>query len=571
MRCGNERPVTPAWTLTGGVGTIGTQDGRLTAVTTGVGTVVATIGALSGVAEVRVAPGALAAIDLAAPGDVRVGETRPVGWTGADANGTEVVVRPRWEVTGGVGRVDAEGRFVAASPGNGRIVARSGDVSAEAPVRVLPGPLADLRIVRDPDRADVTAGERIQLSVVGQDEDGHAVDVEPRWEIVRGAGSIDAAGQFVPTRAGPAEIRVTSGSLAAEAEMNVAPGALASIVVAPVRANVASDTTQAFTAAGRDAYGNLVDIDPDWSVTYGVGGMDAEGRFSGTMAGTGVVSATAGGVVGTADVATTPGTLAVLEVRPAAPDVSSGELLQFQTDGFDARGNTVTGYAVEWQVSGDVGTVEPARGIFTGLAAGIGQVRAQSNGVAGTTEVRVVPGSPSAATSTVTVSPAAVPASGGAAAEITVTVRDNFNNLVAGAPVRVVSSRAAGHHPARRIDDRRRRRGPPADYLGHRGTFDAPGDRGDRGAGLAAADRVPLRSATRFRRRPRPDPRGPLPAESCAAGSRPPAGPGARIGPRPARGAPPAAPGGPDRARVRALESGGGLPGSQRPVRVPTS
>ena len=440
---GNERPVTPAWTVTGGVGAIGTRDGRLTAVTTGVGTVVATIGALSGVAEVRVAPGPLAGIDLDAPAEVRVGETRPVGWTGADANGNEVVVRPRWEVTGGVGRVDAEGRFVAASPGNGRIVARSGDVSAERPVRVSPGPLADLRIVRDPDRADVTAGERIQLSAVGQDEDGHVVDVEPRWEIVRGAGSIDAAEQFVPTRAGPAVIRMTSGSLAAEAEMNVAPGALASIVVAPARANVASDTTQAFTAAGRDAYGNLVDIDPDWSVTYGVGSLDAEGRFSGTMAGTGVVSATAGRVVGTADVATTPGTLAVLEVQPAAPEVSSGELLQFQTAGFDARGNTVTGYAVEWQVSGDVGTVEPARGIFTGLAAGTGQLRAQSNGVAGTTEVGVVPGSPSAATSTVAVSPAAVPAGGGAAAEITVTVRDAFNNLVAGAPVRVVSSRAA--------------------------------------------------------------------------------------------------------------------------------
>ena len=440
---GNERPVTPAWTVTGGVGTIGTRDGRLSAITAGVGAVIATAGALSGVSEVRVVPGALAAIDLDAPGDVQVGDTRPVVWTGADANGNEVVTRPEWEVAGGVGRVDAEGRFAAAAPGSGRIIARSGDVSAEAPVRVLPGPLADLRIVRDPDRAEVTAGERIRLSAIGHDRDGHVVDVEPRWEIVRGAGSIDAAGQFVPTRAGPAVIRVTSGSSAAAAEVNVTAGPLASIVVAPARVDVASDTTQAFTAAGRDAYGNLVDVDPDWSLTYGVGSLDAEGRFSGTMAGTGVVSATVGAVVGIADVTTTPGTLAVLEVQPAVPEVRSGELLQFQTTGFDARGNTVTGYTVEWQVSGDVGTVEPARGIFTALAAGTGQVLGRSNGVEGTTEVRVVPGDPSAATSTIDVSPAAVSAGGGAAAEITVTVRDAFNNPVAGAPVRIVSSRAA--------------------------------------------------------------------------------------------------------------------------------
>ena len=439
---GNERTITPVWTVTGGVGTIGAQDGRLAAVTAGTGSVVATAGALSGVAEVTVAPGPLAAIDLDAPADVQVGGLRPVGWTGADAHGNVVEVSPVWEVAGGVGRVDAEGRFVATTPGTGRIIARSGGVSAEAPVRVRPGPLAELRIVRDPDRAGVTAGEAIRLSAEGRDENGHPVDVDPRWEIVRGAGSVDDAGRFVPTRAGPAAVRVTSGRLAAEAEVDVAPGPLASIVVAPSRADVASGATRAFSAAGRDAWDNLVDIDPGWSVTYGVGDLDAEGRFTGTMVGTGVVSATVGGVVGTADVATTPGELARLEVQPAGRDVRSGELLQFRTTGLDTRGNIVTGYPLEWRVSGDLGTIEPARGIFTALAAGSGQVLARSSGVEGSTTVRVVPGDPSADTSAVEVSPASVPA-GGDAAEITVTVRDAFRNPVAGASVRVLSSRAA--------------------------------------------------------------------------------------------------------------------------------
>ncbi len=439
---GNERAITPVWTVTAGVGTIGAQDGRLAAVTAGAGSVVATAGALSGVADVTVVPGPLAAIDLDAPGDVQVGGMRPLGWTGADANGNAVEVSPVWEVAGGVGRVDPEGRFVATTPGAGRITARSGGVSAEAPVRVRPGPLAELRIVRDPDRAEVTAGEEVRLSAEGRDENGHAVDVEPRWEIVRGAGSIDDAGRFVPTRAGPAAVRVTSGRLAAEAEVDVAPGPLASIVVAPARADVASGTNRAFSAAGRDAWGNLVDIDPAWSVTYGVGDLGAEGRFTGTTVGTGVVSATVGGVVGTADVATVPGALAQLDVQPAGRDVRSGELLRFRTTGLDARGNVVTGYPVEWRVSGDVGTIEPARGIFTALAAGSGRVLARSRGVAGSTAVGVVPGDPSADTSTVEASPASVPA-GGDAAEIIVTVRDAFRNPVAGVPVRVLSSRAA--------------------------------------------------------------------------------------------------------------------------------
>ena len=439
---GNELPITPAWTVTGGVGAIGAQDGRLAAVTAGAGSVVATSGALSGVAGVRVVPGPLAAIDLDVPAEVQVGGMRPVRWIGADAHGNTMAVRPEWEVTGGVGRVDDEGRFVATSPGAGRIVARSGGIAGEAPVRVRPGPLAELRIRRDPDRGEVAAGEPVRLEAVGQDESGNAVEVDPRWEVVRGAGSIDDAGRFVPTRAGPARVRVTSGSRSAEADMNVAPGPLASIVVSPARANVASDTTQAFFAAGRDAYGNLVDIDPAWSVTYGVGSLDAEGRFTGTMVGTGVVSATAGGVVGTSDVTTTPGVLAALEVQPAGAEVRSGELLQFRTTGLDARGNTVTDYAVEWRVSGGVGTVEPVRGVFTALGAGAGRVLARSSGVEGATDVRVVSGDPSADRSTVEVSPASVSV-GGNAAEIAVTVRDAFSNPVVAVPVRVVSSRAA--------------------------------------------------------------------------------------------------------------------------------
>ena len=332
---------------------------------------------------------------------------------------------------------------------------------------------------------------RSGLSAEGRDGNGHAVEVEPRWEIVRGAGSIDDAGRFVPTRAGAAAVRVTSGRLAAEAEVNVVPGPLASIVVAPARANVASDATRAFSAAGRDAHGNLVDIDPAWSVTYGVGSLDAEGRFTGTMVGTGVVSATSGGVVGTADVTTTPGALVALEVQPSAGEVRSGELLQFRTTGLDARGNAVTGYPIEWRVTGDVGTVDPARGVFTALAAGAGQVLARSSGVEGATDIRVVPADPSADTSTVEVS--AAPASaGGDPAEIVVTVRDAFSNPVAGAPVRVVSSRAADTvQPVESVT------GADGEIRlqitsGAARALEAPGDRGDGGVGLAPADRVPL-------------------------------------------------------------------------------
>jgi hypothetical protein len=83
---------------------------------------------------------------------------------------------------------------------------------------------------------------------------------------------------------------------------------LARIVVTPATDTLNVGGTQAFTAAGKDRYGNAVQITPTWSVVAGGGTITAAGVFTaGTSAGSyaHTVQATSGSVSGTATVVVT--------------------------------------------------------------------------------------------------------------------------------------------------------------------------------------------------------------------------------------------------------------------------
>jgi hypothetical protein len=89
---------------------------------------------------------------------------------------------------------------------------------------------------------------------------------------------------------------------------STSPRALATITISPSSASVAAGGTQQFTAVGKDADGNVVSIDPTWSVSGGAGSIDGNGLFTaGSTAGTfdNAVTATSGGISGSASVTVT--------------------------------------------------------------------------------------------------------------------------------------------------------------------------------------------------------------------------------------------------------------------------
>jgi hypothetical protein len=104
----------------------------------------------------------------------------------------------------------------------------------------------------------------------------------------------------------------SAGMLAALAacgsDNTTAPPGLATITVTPSNPTVAAGGTQQFTAVGKDANGNVVPIDPTWSISSVDGTISGDGLFTaGTTTGNfpNAISAKVGNITGTASVTIT--------------------------------------------------------------------------------------------------------------------------------------------------------------------------------------------------------------------------------------------------------------------------
>jgi hypothetical protein len=220
-----------------------------------------------------------------------------------------------WTVAGG-GTVSQTGLFTAGStPGTSTITVTCGGKSAVATVTVVAGPLATITVTPNP--ATLAVGAQQQFTAVGRDASGNVVPITPVWSTTNPPGTINAgtglftAGTTTGTFAN--SVRATSGSIFGTATVIVTAGPLATITVTPNPVTLGQGAVQTFTAVGKDAGGNVVAINPTWSVTNGGGTIPAgttgqtapftAGNTNGTF--TNTVRATQGGIFGTATVIVT--------------------------------------------------------------------------------------------------------------------------------------------------------------------------------------------------------------------------------------------------------------------------
>ena len=143
---GNPVPITPAWSVVNGGGTISAASGLFTAGgTTGTfaNTVRATSGTLSGTATVNVTP-VLATITVTPnPASVLTFATQQFAATGRDASGNVVPITPVWSVVNGGGTIDPNSGLFTAGGTTGTFTntvrATSGTISGNATVNVTSG------------------------------------------------------------------------------------------------------------------------------------------------------------------------------------------------------------------------------------------------------------------------------------------------------------------------------------------------------------------------------------------------------------------------------------------------
>jgi hypothetical protein len=370
---GNPVPVDPVWQVTEGMGTV--QDNVLTAQKAGTGRIVVAVGHLAAVIPLQVQRGELATIDIVPPtAEVASGKQQTFTVRGFDRGGNSVPVEATWAVKGDGGSITAEGVFSATQAGKSRIQASVGGLQAEAEVTVVPGAAATLQVV--PETVALVAGESVSLRSEAFDAAGNRVQTAPTWTVVGDVGRISSDGVFTAQKAGTGKIVATLGDVERTVDVEVEPGPLAMIAVAPWRLVVSAGETQSFTATGHDAYGNAIAVTPRWSVQGGIGRIDAvEGAFTATTAGVGAVVAVVDTIAGLATVTVEPGAAARLQIEPAHTVLAAGESASFTVTAFDAY-NNVTPADVTWDMDTALGPME--QGVLGAERAGTTEIMARS-------------------------------------------------------------------------------------------------------------------------------------------------------------------------------------------------
>jgi hypothetical protein len=237
----------------------------------------------------------------------------------------------------------------------------------------------------------------VQLTAVGTRAGTSVTNlVGETYAVTSGGGTVSSTGLFTaPSTPGTSTITVTCANLTATATVIVTAGPLATITVTPNPVTLAIGATQQFTAVGRDAFNNVVEITPVWSTTSPPGTINANtglftaGNTTGTFANS--VRATSGSIFGTATVTVEAGPLATIVVTPNPVTLQTGAQQQFTAVGRDAGGNVVPITPV-WTTSNPPGTINSGTGLFTaGTTTGTyaNSVRATSGSIFGTATVTV--------------------------------------------------------------------------------------------------------------------------------------------------------------------------------------
>ncbi|HEX3482219.1 MAG TPA: Ig-like domain-containing protein, partial [Kofleriaceae bacterium] len=291
--------------------------------------------------------------------------------------------------------------------GTTSITATLGDIAGTATLTVTDAALVSIAVT--PFVASVPAGRTQAFIATGTFSDAttRALTDQVTWAssmtavalISNAAGTRGVATGLV---AGTTSISATLGDIAGTATLTVTDAVLVSIAVTPVNPSVPIGRTQAFTATGTfsDATTHALTDQVTWasSVTAVAQISNADGSrgvATGLAVGTTSITATLGGITGTATLTVTDAVLVSIALTPAASVVPRHRTRQLTATGGFSDGSTrdVTAQ-VTWASSATqiatISNTDGSRGVATGLVVGTTNVTATLAGVAATTILTVI-------------------------------------------------------------------------------------------------------------------------------------------------------------------------------------
>jgi len=291
-------------------------------------------------------------------------------------------------------------------------------VSLDASSTVIGNPIHASAVVKN-SRGTVLSGKRIAWSV----SDTSMARVED--------------GVITSKRAGQAVVRANVDAVMGQKEFTVVAakpiGPVTSVTVAVDSSSLTVPHTAQASATLRDSSGTIVGGSVTWSSSNtSVATVSNIGVISAISAGTANITASSGNATGQAAISiTAPVTpIASVVVSLVSNSVNIGATTQATATALDANNNVLTGRTVSWSSSNTaVATVDPSRGIVTGVAAGTASISATSGGKTGATTVTVTTVQ-AAAVGSVTVALAMPSVNVAGTTQATATVYDVNHNVI---------------------------------------------------------------------------------------------------------------------------------------------
>lgn len=422
---GNRVAVAPVWSVRGGVGTI-RGDGLFTGGKARTGHVVATIGDLSSEIKVDVIHGELYSVSVSPYvaylplSSLSHSFTQQYVADGRDIAGNQVpLANVNWTTDAAAGSITKEsGLFTSTNSGvyvgnivtNGTIFAKAKSLTGRKVTglsyvviqRIPADRLSSIDIFVQRTSGDtgdipIATGESIQFEIVGTDDKGIRLSLNPSWSVEGGIGHIDVNGLFTATKPGFGAIVATAGGFTGRAQIQTTPGILKSIVIRPDILVTSPGKQHPLTAEGYDSFENVLSLD-NYDIRWSVTGSAVDISYNketciidAVAQGSSIISVNVGDVIGFTNIfvssASIDGNIShaiqqdthgdfpyYLKIEPEFITLHTDEHQAFTAYAVDVSGRIRDSDIVSWSVLGGIGDIDPSGLFKSGDKAGSGHI-----------------------------------------------------------------------------------------------------------------------------------------------------------------------------------------------------
>ena len=327
---------------------------------------------------------------------------------------------PNWSIEGKIGEITNSGVFTPIKTNSntsvtGLVIASINGIIGNANVIILSeiGDLAFLEAI--PSAKQVSAGNSIQISLVGRDAQGNrlpkinqnltivTIPEIGRVEKVKKAWTYHAPETLPADRMINILAKSDNNISSPKIEIELLTGYFADIDLEPRSLTLRAGETQNFELTAFDVFGNIIDLSvltdqPKWMLSKPIGEISQTGTYTATQIGTIQVTIKSGRVEASAEVTVTAGNITSLQIVPDNLVISAGEVAEFQLLGFDRYRNHVTDFLADWQVTGfkqpkNLSAVNQQTFLWKATTVSEGKIMATLNGnLKSIAEVKVIPG-----------------------------------------------------------------------------------------------------------------------------------------------------------------------------------